>query len=212
MTYKCLCLFLCFASFFALNAQDTELWTSAEARYKLNKELRVDFTNGLRLNQNISEFKSDLMELGLRYRIVKGLTVRGAYRYVINPANRKNRQRLSAALFYKKKVSEITFALRSKYQYDFRYSLDQGSSLIRNKLSAKYSNKQFPLSPVVFGEVFHPIREISIINEWRLGAGLEYAIDSSKSIGLKYFFNSRQSGDAQSERGVIGLGFEWNLN
>jgi len=202
---------LCFAqSLFA--QEDTELWTVVEARYELANDLRADLKSGLRFNQNISEFKTNLWELGIRYRIVKGVHIRAAYRHSVNTSDRSNGQRFSTALFVKKKVNRVFFALRSKYQYDFRHALSQGSALMRNKVSVKYDKKKFPWTPSVFGEVFNPLDEINAINEWRLGTGLDYAFDKTKSLGLKYFYNMRLGNESRSARNVIALGLEWNLN
>lgn len=211
MIIRVVCFLLCVFSLNNLKAQDTELWSAIELRHKLSKDLRVDLSEGLRLNQNISQYKSNLLELGLRYRITKWVSVRGAYRYVINDAERKNAQRLSTAFFFKKKANRFYFNLRSKYQYDFRFQLNRGSALVRNKLNIKYDKKKFPWTPSIFGEVFNPMTDIGNVNQWRLGAGLSYDIGKRKSIGAKYFYNQKRGGDSITNRNVIGLGFSWEL-
>lgn len=207
-------LLLCalFFTFQQTSAQDTELWTNAEVRYKVHDDWRLDFRDGLRFNQNVSQFKTNLLELGVRYRIAKGIALRTAYRYSIATSDRSNGQRLSAALLFKRRVDRFTIGLRSKYQYDYNNTLNDGSMLTRNKLSIRYDKRKSPWSQVIFGEVFHPLSDISNLNEWRLGAGLGYDINKKQSLGLKYFYNQSQKGDGIAMRNVITLGFDWNLN
>jgi len=194
------------------SAQDTELWNNVEVRYKVHNDVRLDFRDGLRFNQNVSQFKTNLLELGVRYRIAKGVALRTAYRYSIATSDRGNGQRLSAALLIKRRVNRFTLGLRSKYQYDYRNGLNNGSMLTRNKLSVRYDKRKSPWSQVVFGEVFHPLSDISNLNEWRLGAGLGYDFNKRQSLGIKYFYNQSQKGDRTAMRNVVTLGFDWNLN
>ena len=194
------------------NAQDTELWTSAEVRYKVEKNLRLDFSEGVRFNQNIGAYKSNLLELGARYKISKIIAIRAAYRYTIATSDRSNGQRISVSANIKKKWNRIIFGLRSKYQYDFEFSLNNGSTLTRNKLSARYDPRKSPWSHSVFAEFFTPFSDISNLEQLRLGAAVNYDFNKRTSLGLKYFYGAKERREGRETRNVIALGLDWNLN
>ncbi|GEM_PF-2075719 len=207
----CFCFLLLIGSL-ASNGQDTELWTSAEVRYKVKKDLRLDLSEGLRFNQNIGAFKSNLFEFGTRYRISKTIGIRAAYRYNVGSSDRSNAQRISISVNIKKKLNRITFGLRSKYQYDFERSVNDGSTLTRNKLSARYDPRKSPWSQSVFAEFFNPFSDISNLEQLRLGAAVNYDFNKRTSLGLKYFYGTKERREGRENRNVVALGLDWNLN
>ena len=63
--------FLVFATSSMAQTQDMEVWTGAEINKKFNKEFSASLEQQVRLNENVSHFKTTFTEIGLSYKINK---------------------------------------------------------------------------------------------------------------------------------------------
>ena len=66
----------------ALSETDTQLWLSTNVRKKVAKDLRIEWTQHLRFEYDISQIQSVMPELELRYKPIKPLSLKIGYRYV----------------------------------------------------------------------------------------------------------------------------------
>ena len=87
--------------------KDFQLWSKLELKYKINKKLAVDFSEGFRLRENARLPLKSFSEMGISYRNNKMIKSRFAYRFIQNFDKARNlllRHRFYADLSLRKKL------------------------------------------------------------------------------------------------------------
>ena len=125
------------------NAQvvsDARLWTGVTVSKKVN-DFRFSFSEELRFDENISHVDKVFSELGVQYKVVKGLYVAMSYRF-----NRDNEyetknydmlHRIDFGATYKYKLNNFRFSVRSKFQTSSASPEDNNATYNRNKFVNK---------------------------------------------------------------------------
>lgn len=124
-------LFCLVASLSAVNAQS--LWTSAEAKYKINKKFGVFAEGEFRSTDELKATARWNLSTGADYRIFKSLKVSAGYVYIrqreateitkkgnIIPAYWQPKHRGFFDLTGSYNWNRFTFSLRERYQYTYR--------------------------------------------------------------------------------------------
>jgi Protein of unknown function (DUF2490) len=200
---------------FWLNAQNgTGLWTGIAIEKKLTQKLSVNLNTQVRFADNISYAKTYFGEIGLSYRILKGLEIAGYYRLIDQRKNEnknfKIRQRYYADLSYEKKLGPIKFDYRLRYQYQFKDNdgvAEFEASYLRNKLEISYPNNT-KFTPSLSADLFTEIGGKT--DQIRPKFGVSYKINKQNSLDFSVFknvdlINSNSSGP------IIGLTYKLKL-
>ena len=98
---------------------DAKLWTGVSVSKSIN-DFEFSFSEELRFDENISHVDKVFSELGVKYKIVKGLSASINYRFNRdNDYETKNydiRHRIDIGLTYKYKLDKFRFSFRTKIQ------------------------------------------------------------------------------------------------
>jgi len=182
----------------------TEIKFSVEPLDKLtlnlNPEVRWDESFG------VSKY---MLQGGLSYKPFKGLTLGGAYRFVINPRESKATEYLRRfALYtsYKKKIERFEPSLRIKYtNYTEDISLGE---FLRYRAKLEYDIKSCKITPLISAEAFHNLSGNQIY-KMRYALGAEYKLNKKSSLGLGYMLDYYMQ-DYRNKH-IISLGYKYKF-
>lgn len=165
-----------------------------QTRYELNlrlepiKKLDLSLSPEVRLDESF-EVSKYMLEARISYKPLKGLSLGGSYRFVINPRPDKATEYLHRfALFtsYKYSIKRFEPSLRIKYT---NYTEDASlGEFLRYRARLEYDIKGLKLTPMLSAEAFHDISG-SQIYKMRYGFGAEYRFNKHNSLGLKYMLD-----------------------
>ena len=170
---------------------DTQLWLSTNVRKKIAKDFRIEWTQHLRLDTNISQIQSAMPELELRYKPINSLSMKIGYRYIyestkngdFEPAHRYHFQVSTG-----KKIGLIKVAYRLRYQEKHEEDEYDYTNRLRNKFSVAFDTDSH-IEPVVFAEVFSDVRAIPVdSSKFRLGTGIEVPVQKGMNVSADYLY------------------------
>ena len=146
----------------------------------LNPEVRWDESFG------VSKY---MLESGISYKPVKGLSLGASYRFIINPRTDKSTEYLHRfALYtsYKKKIKRFEPSLRVKYT---NYTEDiTAGEFLRYRAKIEYDIKSCKITPAVSAEAFHDLSG-SQIYKMRYGLGADYKLGKKSTLELGYMLD-----------------------
>ena len=169
-------------------AQESEnnLWTSGVLNLKINKQLRFEFEEQTRFDNNITRLHAVITEGGLRYALNKHFDLKANFRYYYDP-NSQNAYRYSGDFAYE--WSKKKFPLKVKYRLRFQRTIEEhtraAESYFRNKISADYNLTKL-VDPYIGFESFFKLNYSNRFTTNRYIAGLEWKI--TRHIDLSTYF------------------------
>ena len=205
----------------ATYSDDLALWMSLNLDKKINKKISLQLSQQNRINENISTYGRGSIDLGITYKLIKGLRIMGSYTYLKrpNPDNSfTNEHRFSSGLIYKKNVGQWDFSCRSMVQMRFKdiYSSKNGKipkNYWRNKFGIKYKlNKYF--TPYLAEEIYYPFNQskTSGLNKSRSFVGFDYTLNRKTQIGSYFLLQHQLNAPKTTQRDfVIGVEFSYQL-
>lgn len=152
------------------------------------KGLTLKLSPELRLNDSF-EVARYMLESQLSITPLKGLSLGGSYRFVINPRSDKATEYLHRfALYtsYKKRINRFEPSLRIKYT-NYTEDLSLGEFL-RYRAKLEYNIKSSKITPILSAEAFHDISGKQIY-KMRYGLGAELKINKHNSLSVKYMLD-----------------------
>ncbi len=182
----------------------TEVKLSFEPLDKLTLSLNPE----IRWNESFGVSKY-MLESGLSYKPLKGLTLGGSYRFIINPRTTKATEYLHRfALYtsYKKKIERFEPSLRIKYT-NYTEDLSLGEFL-RYRAKLEYDIKGSKITPMLSAEAFHYLSGNQIY-KMRYAIGAEYKINKKSSIGLGYMLDYYMT--EYQNKHIINLGYKYKF-
>ena len=176
---------------FCASAQDVsnelEYRSELGLSYKFSKKVKVSFTPELRFDDSF-DLDKYLFEGGLSYKLVDFLSLEGAYRYIINPRDKKETKyshQFALAAEAEKEFGRFNTAFKIKYTND---SDDDSSDekFLRYKLSADYDIPKCKLTPEISMEAYQQLGEDGEMYKMRFSAGADYKLFKNNYLGLAY--------------------------
>ena len=167
---------------FAQRPADFELWVGGELGFRLNKQLAVSLSEQVRFDDTISAIKKSFTEIGLKYKIGKGFSLKGNYRFIIPPGqNVLHRIALDGNYRWKKKGAPLSISYRLRYQHQF----GKKRTYIRNKVKFGYNLTKL-VDPFAAYEMFFRLNGKNEFRVSRLTVGLDWKI--TKKIEFTTFY------------------------
>jgi len=187
--------FLTVISFFAVchccyaQSSDVALWEGVALEYEIADPLSIAFENQLRLNNNISQFRTAFSELGLTYKISSPVRLNAGYRFSLTL--KQNRHRFFGGISYRYKVKSIRTSFRTRLKVQHTIVGNERprdpETYIRPKLQAKYDIKGLPITTFFGAETwFNLTRPDYEFDRYRLQVGLDYEVSKRNTISLIY--------------------------
>lgn len=199
---------------------DAGLWLNISIDKKLNNKFTLSLKQSFRLNENMAELGTALSDLGLEYKISKGFSVSGNYRFSQRRQlddTYSSRHRYYTDLNYRIKAQPFVVRFRGRYQsqYNDLFSGEQNraaSNYLRGRLSVQYKPAARYL-PYISSEWFYPVNdpELRQVDRIRCIAGVEYEWSKKSSFDLFYMYQSERNQKNPLHEFIIGLGYQFKF-
>ena len=193
---------------------DDQMWFSSGVRYRPKKKIRVDVTQHLRMDQDISRIGSVITETGLSKSFKSGFRIGGAYRFQMSSKTKvqlEPRHRIDLYGRYKNEIGPLEFAYRLQFQEKYESDDEQPwSTRIRNRIGIGYDTDT-PFSPKVSSEVFSDIGDEVWFSKWRATAALRYKISKRHLVeGYLRAEDSLRDETDPFER-IVGFDYQYRI-
>ncbi len=177
---------------------DFELGTEISASTEVFKDFEASITANAKFQDKIPVVKSFSEELGISYKLCKGL--KAGLAYEISQDNEQQGFFLnhggSAYLRYKYDITKRwSISYRNKFELAKKGYINESSDLFpsyedRNKIEISWSRKKYKFSPSFSVESFHPIERGSnyCISELRYSAGVNFDLKKKFELDVEYSF------------------------
>lgn len=202
----------------ALRSQvnDAQLWMSVKLEKKLTPALAIEFTEEVRLDENITEVGTIYSDLGISYRFWKRFKAGASYRYSLKRRlddTYEPRHSWYVEGSYREKFKPVILVLRLRYQSRYAESFTSEKAEVpknhfRTKLTVKYDlDKKF--EPYVYAETYFRtgVPASQSFDELRLCGGIEYAFNRMHMIDLHYIFSREYSVKNPETDYIIGISY-----
>lgn len=196
------------------------LWVGAELKKELFDKVVVTLAPEVRTIDWFSTRDEVLVDAIVDFDVIKFLTVFGSYRisqfYDDKKDDRFIKQRFTAGLKSKVKLSRLRLGYQFRFQNDLLSKYTQGENLtvernLRNKLIISYNIPKSKLTPYLSGELFYDIspEKQREFNKYRLRLGS--AIPFSKRKALEVFIQFQKQLNAKKNDRQYTLGLFYNF-
>jgi hypothetical protein len=196
---------------------DAGLWMSINLEKKLSQKWAVQFSEEVRMYENITEVGAFFSEISAEYRLNKTFAFSAGYRFT----NRRNlddsygkRHRALFNVSIREKFGRIRTSLRIRYQKQYAdvHSSETGKipdNYLRTKLVLK-ADLDKRIVPFVNGELFFHFNSPDgmLCDNYRVAAGIEYEFRKQSTLELSYLINREIQVSDPWTLYVISIG--WN--
>lgn len=200
---------------------DAQLWTELGVTAKINKKIKLELQQSLRLRQNISQIDKYYTDFAVNYSLTKRIQLGVNYRFEEEKREEgsfSTRHRLAFDASYKYKVKKLTFSLRTRYQtkfYDY-YSSETGlvpGNHLRLRLKTSYKIKKYSITPSFSAEVYYATNGISKnnIDKYRFTLGGKYKINKHNRVSLNYRLQNQINVLSPLNLYIIMLAYEYDF-
>lgn len=207
-----LLLFFTTLSAFAQSEQDIELWQGISLESEVLKDLTLRLDDQLRLDNNIFNFKLNLINLEATYKVNKFFRGFGGYRYTLLPV--VNRHRLYAGGLLRKEVDilQTEFQFRTTFQYELDKKQNTSSHL-RPMFYAQYEPKGVKFEPYFGAELFYRLdgEDTGGAEQYRFYLGVDYELTSKNILRAGYVYEQDIKGASPIQSHAFMLGFKMDI-
>ena len=191
--------------------KDFQLWSKLELRYKINKKLGVDFSEGFRLRENARLPLKSFSEIGISYRKNKMIRSKFAYRFIQNFDKAQNlllRHRFYADLSLRKKLKRWQLSHRARVHH--QWGSNKLEQYYRSKIQGAYNIRKTPLEPSFSAELFFDLNRL-IVDKNRFTLALSYPIAKKIEGNLFYRVQQETNVNEPTIQYVLGVRLSHNL-
>jgi hypothetical protein len=209
---------------FSQSAKDFGVWTKAGLEYKLNDKLNLSFSEGLRMRENTTRLNSLYSELGLEYKIVKGIKTSLSYRSM-QRLEKENyfsyRHRFAWDVNCKYTNGRFTLGYRHRLQTGVRkyYTSKLGKIPAwnyRHRFQVKYEyNKR--IEPFISAEVnfqLYDARQMmfnNAANRLRYQLGTDIKLNAKSSISIYYMIQDEFNTEKETDQYILGIEYSYKF-
>ncbi len=184
-----------------------ELWLAPGIKYKLADDLKLNFTQDIRFQDDASELQSIMPTLALSYRLHRNVKIATGYRYAYKRTGSgdfSNRHRLHTDGLASYSFGDVKVSYRLRLQSTLKE--DETKSVARNRLALQY-RMNGTTNGATSVETFHDLS--AGFETLRVTVGIEREI-SGQDVSLFYRYES-PSDAAEDKLHILGLGFDLSL-
>lgn len=186
---------------FGQRPADYELWTGASLKFKLSKKLNLSVAEQVRFNDTISSVKKSFTEIGLKYKIANGFSLKGNYRLIVPPGKTiLHRIAIDGNYSWKKKGYPLSVNYRLRLQHQF----GKQRTYMRNKVKLDYNLTKL-VDPFVAYEVFFRFNGKNEFRVSRLTVGLDWKITKKFEVSTFYRLQDDIFIKSPERQHVLGL-------
>lgn len=194
------------------NAQEIDNDFQSRTEFKLSfkpiKKVTISLAPEIRWDEYFAVSKYHL-ESQVSYKLLKGLTLSGSYRFIVNPRNTSSTEylhRFALEADYGRKVFRFEPSARIKYT---NYTEDASNGdFLRYRAKVGYDIKGVKLTPFISAEGFHDITENKLY-KMRYSLGTSYKLNKHNSIKLGYSLDYYML--EYRNKHIINLGYKYKF-
>jgi hypothetical protein len=192
---------------------DAKLWTGISISKAID-DFEFTFSEDVRFDENMTHIDKVFSELGVEYKLVKGVYAGANYRFSRdNDYTSKNyniRHRFDLSLTLKHKYENFRFSFRTKYQTKNATPEENSPTFSRNKFAVKYKLEN-DFTPFVSYEFYYQFNEEKVINRTRISLGSAYKINKKNALKFFYLFENRFNVKALKHNHIYGISYSFEL-
>lgn len=215
-----LILFISILSFpFIIRAQEKDfgIWYGISAEKKLTKKIEADLSACIRTFNSAAQIEEGFIDGGISWKIIKNISVGGAYRFTLNIENDgayHPRHKWFFDVRGSADIADLTVSGRFRLQERFKtYYEDEDDKVPdfhgRYRLKIIYNTPSFPVNPYISAEIFCPMFSDTKkkIDKERYIAGLEYKLSGNHSLEFEYLFQRDYRPDLMHDN-IISINYK----
>jgi len=196
----------------AYEGHESELWTEAGFRYRLNKKVAMDWRAYWRFRGPVDTTKSNMGQFGLRYRLSKRYSLTVGYRHIskLKDDERELAHRFYSSFSARKNWKPFSFSYRLRFQREGESGGGESNYEIRNRLKARWA----------LGKSIRPFISSDLIaaedkGGWdmdalRMSAGFELPLGPHElALGYRQVYPLRQSDDPLKHIVLSAYSYQW---
>ncbi len=166
--------------------KDGQAWQGISLEYKANDKFTLLLTDEVRLDQNVSEFQLNLINLEVIYDLKKRVKLAGGYRFSLMPIVDRHRLYITPRLRHELKNINTKIYFSTQFQYEFDKKQNNTAHL-RPKLLFQYEPK-FPdkIEPFIATELFYRFTPDNNPDQFRIYTGLDYKLTKQITFKIAY--------------------------
>lgn len=171
--------------------KDFELWKSVTISKEFNDKWSMSFSDRLRLDENASQFKSNILLFGASYEVVKHWKITGGARYTLRGRTNEYRFYMDNSYNYKIPKSALSVDGRFRVQMDRKFDPSKPTDIAtRLRLRLQYAPSKLKdwKFTLLSAEGFYQWSDPTTAGLYRtrLSAGCSYELSNSKTISVHY--------------------------
>ncbi|MBI5324599.1 MAG: DUF2490 domain-containing protein [Ignavibacteriae bacterium] len=192
-------------NFQLINAQkkDTELWTGFAIDIPIWENLSFEPSEEFRFDNGISQLKSAITDLGLKYKINKYFKVAATYRLHVRPELPNHALYLKGYFRYNFEPLDFTYKLTYKKKFE---EFNQTQEHIRNKVTLEYEASKL-IRPFIAYELFYRLnyKKGDRFDNYRFYLGCNLRINKDHEIQLYYMREEEINMKKPNSSDIIGI-------
>lgn len=197
-------------------ASESQLWTSAELRYRPVKSVRIYLSSQLRLDQGMSHLDALLPELTASWATLDWLRLGGGYRYGLEKTKNdvfRLEHRLHVQASLSRDLGPVGLSYRLRYQHGTEMDDPvETTRKIRHETEAEF-DLDSDFTPSLSVELFRELFEASPTQTEKIDLTLGLEIQASKSHVFDLFYRLRRpiAEDTDPVEHILGLGYQFRI-
>lgn len=217
MKFKIIIFFFLVTTSVKSQYSDAVLWLSLKSNIRLNDRVSIGINPEILMNENYQEIGRFNVDLGGDYKITKQFKMGLYYRFAksrLLDNSYENRHRWYLEGAYKFKLERISTTVRLRYQSNYdqegtAIDFDNPQESLRTKVSLRYNTKK-RWNPFLEGEIWTNLEE-ELVDNYRIGLGIEYDISKRQSIITAYKLNKEVNQKNEITSHIIYLCYQYNF-
>lgn len=201
---------------------DLEGWTSAELKFKVNKQWMFSVEEQLRMQNDVSEVDKHFTQLGFRYKTPRDLSFSGGYRWIRQNDTQgkiqgyESERRYQLAASYGHKLGRFSLGYRVQYQNKEEVGSEDPDNAVRHfrfRTRVRYNVRDWSLDPVFAAELYRSVGDDteSEFDKIRLTLGTDWGTWDGGEMGVFYRLEKELGVDSPQTTHILGLKFAHTL-
>jgi long-subunit fatty acid transport protein len=197
------------------HADDTQLWTSGGIRYRPRKKVRIDLTQHIRMDQDISRIGSSISELGISWSRKSWFRLGSNYRYQKSSKTKivlEPEHRVDLYTRFTREFDKIDVSYRLQFQEGYEPDEDHWKHGLRNRVGLEY-RLPGPLKAGVSSELFSRVgedEEAIRFTKIRYTVGFQYKVVKTNVIE-GYYRLQDPFDDSDVVEHIIGFDYQYRI-
>ncbi|MBM74887.1 MAG: hypothetical protein CMK59_05765 [Proteobacteria bacterium] len=205
-------LFLFSLSFRTVRAE-SELWLNTSVRYKPIKPVKIEATQYLRYDENISLRKNTMQQIEMKYAPIPWGQMMIGYRYISERSKSGDFEpahRFMGEFELEQNIKNIEVSYRLRYQEEHEPDDLDFQPLIRNKVNLKIKTST-RYAPIVSAELFtDPMGNVLNNTQYRVCLGTRIKITKHHRINVRGIYEVELDGDLDRAQ-IISIAYQYRV-